>query len=42
MHANENELMDYFHLLVDEFRKIDPKIEVQQFCVVNGKKYTVY
>ena len=35
---DETELMPWFHLLVGEFIKI----EEQQFCVVNEKKYTVY
>jgi hypothetical protein len=37
-YATEDELMDYFHLLIAEFCKI----EAQQFCVVNGKEYAVY
>ena len=37
-YATEDELMDYFHLLIAEFRRI----EAQQYCVVNGNEYTVY
>jgi hypothetical protein len=37
-YATEKELMEYFHLLLDAFRKI----EEQQFCIVNGKKYRVF
>jgi hypothetical protein len=37
-YATEDELMEYFNLLVNEFLKI----EAQQFCVVNDKEYTVY
>ncbi len=35
---DESEIMPYFHLLVGEFLQI----EDQQYCVVNGKRYTVY
>ena len=35
---DETQLMPWFHLMVAEFMKI----EEQQFCVVNNKKYTVY
>jgi hypothetical protein len=37
-YVDEKELMPYFHLLVKECQEI----EKQQFCVVNGKKFTVY
>jgi hypothetical protein len=37
-YVDENGLMEFFHLLVKECLKI----EEQQFCVVNGKRYTVY
>ncbi len=37
-YVDEGGLMPYFQLLVEEFLKI----EQQQFCVVNGKRYTVY
>jgi hypothetical protein len=37
-YVDENGLMEFFHLLVKECLKI----EEQQFCVVNDKKYTVY
>jgi hypothetical protein len=37
-YVDENGLMEFFHLLVKECLKI----EEQQYCVVNGKKYTVY
>ena len=37
-YVDEKGLMPYFHLLVKECQQI----EKQQFCVVNGKQYTVY
>jgi hypothetical protein len=37
-YLDEKDLMPYFHLLMEELRKI----EEQQFCTVNGKEYTVY
>ncbi len=37
-YATEKELMEYFHHLLDALRKI----EEQQFCIVNGKKYRVF
>jgi hypothetical protein len=37
-YVDEKHLMQFFHLLVKECLKI----EEQQFCVVKGKKYTVY
>jgi hypothetical protein len=37
-YVDEKVLMPYFHLLVKECQQI----EKEQFCVVNGKKFTVY
>ena len=37
-YATENELMEYFHLLLKEFGKI----EAQGFCLVHGKNYPVH
>jgi hypothetical protein len=37
-YANEKELMPFFHCLVSEFLRI----EEQQYCVVNEKRYAVF
>ena len=37
-YVTEKELMEYFHHLLDALRKI----EEQQFCIVNGKKYRAF
>ncbi len=37
-YEDEKTLLPYFHLLVSEFLRI----EEQQFCVVNNRRYPVY